>query len=211
MEDGGPAGAEAVKYIATAGEQAYEIGVLQDGRIVADGEEVKLSLESIDGRSLFSLIMDGASYEVFVERHNKVYFVTIAGDRYEVVVEDERMKQLRERAGAVHEEVGESAIRAPMPGLVVGVAVEEGQRVTAGDGVVILEAMKMENEIRTPQDGLVRSVRVSAGQAVNQGDILVEVVADAPAEAHADAAASAEADAAADAGTDARTREQPDR
>lgn len=172
-----------MKYIATADQQAYEIGILQDGRIVADGQELSLSLESIDGRALFSVIIDEASYEVFVERRNKVYFVTIAGDRYEVVVEDERMKQLRERAGAAREEVGESAIRAPMPGLVVEVGVKEGQRVAVGDGIVILEAMKMENEIRSPQDGVVRSVRVAAGQAVNQGDVMVEIAAAVPPDA----------------------------
>jgi biotin carboxyl carrier protein len=175
VEVGGPAGGTAMKYIATADGQEYEIRILPDGRIVADGEELSASLESIDGRALFSLIIDDASYEVFVERRDRVYFVTVAGDRYEVRVEDERMKLLRERAGAVQEEVREAAVKAPMPGLVVDVIVQEGQEVAAGDGVVILEAMKMENEIRSPQAGRVRSIRVSPGQTVNQGDTMLEI------------------------------------
>ncbi|MFQ5858160.1 MAG: biotin/lipoyl-containing protein, partial [Anaerolineae bacterium] len=139
-----------MKYVATIDGQDFIIGIDRDGRVSVGDAAVDIDLESIDGRSLFSLILNGASYEVFVERHEDRYYVTIEGDRYEVQVEDERKKQLRELSGAKHEAAGELKISAPMPGLVVDVIVEEGQRVSAGDGVVILEAMKMENEIRTP-------------------------------------------------------------
>lgn len=164
-----------MKYIATIDSQDYTVDIDRDGRVTFEDTKVDLDLESIDGRSLFSLILNGTSYEVFVERREGRYFVTIAGDRYEVQVEDERMKRLRELGGAKHEEVGEVQITAPMPGLVVDVIVEEGQHLAAGDGVVILEAMKMENEIRTPRDGTVESIRVAAGQTVNQGDAMVEI------------------------------------
>lgn len=164
-----------MKYIATVDDQEFSIDVDRDKCISLDERAHDIDLESIDGRSLFSLILDGTSYEVFVERRERRYFITIAGDRYEVQVEDERLKQLRERAGAKHEEVGEFAIAAPMPGLVVDVAIEQGQHIAAGTGVVILEAMKMENEIRTPRDGIVKGVRVSAGQTVNQGDVMIEI------------------------------------
>lgn len=164
-----------MKYIATIDGQDFTVDIDRDERISLANNPVDVDLESIDGRSLFSLILDRASYEVFVVRHEGRYLVTIAGDRYEVQVEDERIKQLRELSGAKHEEAGELRIAAPMPGLVVNVIVEEGQQVSAGDGVVILEAMKMENEIRAPSAGVVESIRVSAGQTVNQGDVMVEL------------------------------------
>jgi pyruvate carboxylase subunit B len=164
-----------MKYIATIDGQDFTIDIDRDERISLGDVPVNIDLESIDGRSLFSLILDGASYEVFIERDEGRYFVTIEGDRYEVRVEDERIKQLRELSGTKHEEAGELRIAAPMPGLVVGVIVKEGQPVSAGDGVVILEAMKMENEIRAPGAGIVESIRVSAGQTVNQGDVMVEL------------------------------------
>lgn len=166
-----------MKYVATIDGQDFTIDVEHNGRISVEGVSYDVDLESIDGRSLFSLILNGASYEVFVERESRRYFITVAGDRYEVQVEDERMKRLRERAGIKHEETREFTITAPMPGLVVAVAVEKGQRISAGDGVVILEAMKMENEIRAPRAGIVERIRVSAGQTVNQGDVMIEVKA----------------------------------
>lgn len=164
-----------MKYVATIDGQDFTIDIDRDGRITLNDTRVDIDLESIDGRSLFSLILNGTSYEVFVERQQDRYFVTIAGDRYQVQVEDARMRELRALSGAKHEEVGELQITAPMPGLVVAVIVEEGQRVSPGDGVVILEAMKMENEIRTSSAGIVEGIRVSAGQTVNQGDVMVEL------------------------------------
>lgn len=164
-----------MKYIATVDDQEFSIDIDRDDHVTLGGAVYDVDLESIDGRSLFSLILNGTSYEVFIERRARRYFIAIAGDRYEVQVEDERMKRLRERAGAKREEAGELTITAPMPGLVVDVIVEEGQYVSAGDGVVILEAMKMENEIRTPRDGIVERLRVSTGQTLNQGDVMMEI------------------------------------
>ncbi len=164
-----------MKYIATIDGQDFTIDIDRDDHITIGDRPINIDLESIDGRSLFSLILDGASYEVFVELHEGRYYVTIEGDRYEVQVEDERIKQLRELSGAKHEEAGELQIKAPMPGLVVDVIVSKGQHVSPGDGVVILEAMKMENEIRAPGAGIVDTIRVTAGQTVNQGDVMVEL------------------------------------
>lgn len=164
-----------MKYIATVDGQDFSIDIEGDNAILLAGRPVNIDLESIDGRALFSLILDDVSYEVFIERRERRYFVTIAGDRYEVQVEDARLKELRELAGAKREEAGEIQITAPMPGLVVDVLVEKDQHVPAGQGLVILEAMKMENEIRAPGAGIVENVRVSAGQTVNQGDVMVEL------------------------------------
>jgi biotin carboxyl carrier protein len=87
---------------------------------------------------------------------------------------EERARHIRGLAGAAAGPRGPAALRAPMPGLVVRVQVEAGQRVAAGAGVVVLEAMKMENELRAAGAGVVRTVRVRAGEAVEKGQVLVD-------------------------------------
>jgi biotin carboxyl carrier protein len=96
----------------------------------------------------------------------------LAGQRFEVFVEDERTRQL---AGLVHARTARSRanIQAPMPGLVVNVLVQPGDTVTQNQTVVVLEAMKMENDLPAPAAGTVKEVRVSKGQTVDQGEILV--------------------------------------
>ena len=90
-------------------------------------------------------------------------------------VEDEREKALAGIAKAAHE-MGEAMVRAPMPGLVLRVPVEPGADVTRGETVVVLEAMKMENDLASPIVGKVKEIRVKQGQTVNQGDVLVVVI-----------------------------------
>lgn len=136
-------------------------------------------LTTVGGR--YSLLIAGKSYEVFVHRVNKpdegnsqTYEIILEGQRYEVKVEDEREKAL---AGSAQYglDTGEARVRAPMPGLVVGVPLEEGASVTRGQTVVVLEAMKMENDLASPITGTIKEVRVTKGQTVNQGDVLVVV------------------------------------
>ncbi len=133
---------------------------------------------SVGGR--YSLLISGRSYEVFARRFNKAdemgyrYEILVAGQRFEVSVEDEREKAL---TGSIHpaHESGEAMVRAPMPGLVLGLPMEPGSSVERGQTVVILEAMKMENDLASPITGKVKEIKVNKGQTVNQGDVLVVV------------------------------------
>jgi biotin carboxyl carrier protein len=172
-----------VKYVATGGEAAQAVDHVVDvdrpGEVTVDGTVHAVDLRSIDDMHLYSLIVDDASYEMHVERHMGVYYVQIGGDRYAVEVEQERLKKLRAMGGRRHEEHGGATVRAPMPGLVVRVFVEPGQPVAIDQSLVILEAMKMENEIRSPRAGVVKSVAASPGAAVNKDDELLAIV-DAP-------------------------------
>ena len=134
----------------------------------------------IGGR--YSLLIAGKSYEVLAHRVNKPdvtgyrYEVLIAGRRFEISVEDEREKAL---AGSIHgtHESGEAMVRAPMPGLVLGLPLDTGSDVERGQTVAILEAMKMENDLAAPISGKIKEIRVNKGQTVNQGDVLVVVSA----------------------------------
>lgn len=181
-------------YISTVHDRAYTLdtgGEGQQRKITIEGvthdidwrQVAPLAADgggpgSVGGR--YSLLIAGKSYEVFARRLNKPgekgnrYEVLVAGQRFEVKVEDEREKTLSGSIQSAHES-GEALVRAPMPGLVLGVPLEPGAQVTRGQTVVILEAMKMENDLASPIAGRVREVRVSKGQTVNQGDVLVVV------------------------------------
>ncbi|NPA90352.1 MAG: acetyl-CoA carboxylase biotin carboxyl carrier protein subunit [Chloroflexi bacterium] len=108
-----------------------------------------------------------------VERGEKGYRVLLGGVLYNVQVEDERRRRLLAGRSKPAAPVGDMHVKAPIPGLIVKVEVEVGQHVRADQPLVILEAMKMENEIRAPQAGIVREVRVSPGDSVEQGAVLV--------------------------------------
>jgi biotin carboxyl carrier protein len=135
---------------------------------------------NIGGR--YSLLIAGKSYEILAHRVIKPevtgyrYEILVAGQRFEITVEDEREKVL---AGSIHgaHESGEAMVRAPMPGLVIGLPLNPGSNVERGQTVVILEAMKMENDLASPISGKVKEIRVSKGQTVNQSDVLVVVSA----------------------------------
>ncbi len=133
----------------------------------------------IGGR--YSLIIAGKSYEIFARRINKpdevngqTFEIQVLGQRFEVHVEDEREKALAGAVKSAHA-AGEAMVRAPMPGLVIGTPLEKGASVARGQTVVVLEAMKMENDLASPIAGTVKEIRVSKGQTVNQGDVLVVV------------------------------------
>lgn len=136
---------------------------------------------NIGGR--FSLLIAGKSYEVLAHRVNKPdvtgyrYEILVAGQRFEITVEDEREKSLAGSLPGAHES-GEAMVRAPMPGLVLGLPMDPGSKVERGQTVVILEAMKMENDLASPISGTIKEIRVSKSQTVNQGDVLVVVSAD---------------------------------
>jgi pyruvate carboxylase subunit B len=96
-----------------------------------------------------------------------------AGERFEVEVQDDRAKQIEALTGQGRKAEAGGVIKAPMPGLVVRVEVNKGTLVEAGQGVVIVEAMKMENELRAPSRGVVEQVHVKAGDRVEKGTPLV--------------------------------------
>lgn len=124
---------------------------------------------------IVSIVLDGTPHVVTVERDGGETKVWVNGQPIEVEVRTEA-DLLLERFGL---DAGDTAadreVKAPMPGLVLRVLVEPGDTVEAGQGVVVLEAMKMENELAAPAAGTVAAVRVSSGDAVGKNDVLVEV------------------------------------
>jgi pyruvate carboxylase subunit B len=163
-----------VKYIVTIAGRALEIEVDGD-QVSVDGRTVTASLTTVPGTPLRHLQLDGRPIALAVDSAGKgTWGLTRSGERWEAEVIDERTRHIRSLTGAGEQSRGPGALRAPMPGLVVRVQAEAGQAVAAGAGVVVLEAMKMENELRAAAAGVIKRVHARAGETVEKGQILIE-------------------------------------
>jgi pyruvate carboxylase subunit B len=164
-------------YIATLGDQSHRIEIqeLEEDhlyRVVIDGVE-----RIVDGREisrhLYSLLIEDRSFTVDVAAQGDDYTVACEGKSFRVRLLDER-RALRPGEGReVDSREGAKEIRAFMPGKVVEVLVAVGDEVNKDQGVLIIEAMKMENEVRATASGRVKAICVSSGQAVETGELLV--------------------------------------
>lgn len=128
----------------------------------------------------YSLLLGATSYDIYArplatpddaDEGAQAYEVTVGARTFTVTLRDERTQALGRLAGGAHHS-GDAAIRAPMPGLVSNVLAQEGQEVARGQAIVVLEAMKMENDLTTPRAGVVKRISVTKGQTVNQGETL---------------------------------------
>jgi pyruvate carboxylase subunit B len=160
-------------YRAITGDRSFDF-TFEDDHVLVDGEPKPYSFEVLrDG--YVSLIIDGQSVPVSVESMDEGRMrVTIAGRRTEVEVKDER-DLLVDEFGLGDEGAAGGEVRAPMPGLVLEVLVEEGDEVEADQGLLVLEAMKMENELTAPSGGIVGTVHAVSGEAVEKEALLIEI------------------------------------
>jgi biotin carboxyl carrier protein len=138
--------------------------------VILDDRPLDVDLEET-GRHFLSLLIEGRSYEVGLLATPRGYTVVLDGEVLDVELSDAGRGALpRARA-----ETGQVRVTAPMPGKLVRVLVEAGQAVEAGQGLVVVEAMKMENELRATRAGRVKELPVREGQAVETGALLVVV------------------------------------
>ena len=165
-----------MKYITTIGEREYNIEIVNRNLILVDGIPYEVDFASISGQPVYSLLIDGRSYEGYMYSSDDEWEVLLQGTLYNVQVEDERERRLRQALGEGPAQHGEFHLKAPMPGLVVAVPVEDGQEVAKGDVLVILESMKMQNELKSPRDGRISRIRVKVGDSVERKQTLLSVV-----------------------------------
>jgi biotin carboxyl carrier protein len=144
------------RYRLRVGEQVWDV----DARVTAEG--------------ISSLLIAGVSYVADVTHRDGSCVVGVGGETYVIEVEEEGRHIIRTRGGVAGERGGQ-VLKAPMPGRVVHVAVRPGDRVNRGDPLIVIEAMKMQNELKALSTGAVAEVRVETGQAVNAGDVLVVI------------------------------------
>ena len=164
-------------YIAKLGERTYTVEVEEVGkalyRVSVDGSEFLLDGKKT-GRTNYSLIVDNRSFEVDIDVSEDDYRVLVDGRNYHIHLLDERRMRLGGLQAGIQLQ-GRQRISVPMPGKVVAVLVSEGDKVERGQGLVIVEAMKMENEVRSPIHGEVKEVKVKAGDSLEAGATLLVV------------------------------------
>ncbi len=135
---------------------------------------ISIAIDAISPRpDVLSLIVAGRSYEIKREQTGTDLKIWVGSACLPVELRDPR--SLRSRLKGAGDRKGPAKIVAPMPGRVVRVLVNEHQEVEAGQGILVVEAMKMQNEIKSPKKGLVKKISTSAGMAVNPGDVLATI------------------------------------
>ena len=166
-----------MKYHVTVRGHTYVIDV-EGGAVTVDGDRLEAHWTAIPGSPLIHLLLAKDSWTVAsqqLDASGKRWALSTAGERLEAEVQDDRTKQIDALTGRGAREAPGGIIRAPMPGLIVRVEVTVGQEVAAGTGVVVVEAMKMENELRAARPGRVAEVGVAEGASVEAGRLLVVV------------------------------------
>jgi biotin carboxyl carrier protein len=162
-------------YEVSIGEQNYRVELerIESGwKCRLNGRELPVDVVSGED-GVLSLLLAGKSYEVKQESAGTETRILVGQERFDVSVRDPRSFRSRRHAGA--DAQGVKKITAPMPGKVVRLLASEGSTVEAGQSVIVIEAMKMQNELKAPKSGVVKKINVSEGAAVEAGQSLAEV------------------------------------
>jgi pyruvate carboxylase subunit B len=140
-------------------------------------EVVQARLADVEGTPVSLLTIGDRVYRLVARRGEArgLYTLSLDGRRFAIEALDERTRAIRDLAAAARAAAGPAPLVAPMPGLIVRIQVQAGDEVTAGQGLVVMEAMKMENELRATAAGVVKAVHAVAGTAVEKGALLVEL------------------------------------
>ena len=164
-----------MKYVVQLNDERKPVTLGPEGVSYEDATPLHAELSDIEGSPVRMVKIGTRVYRVVVQRHQGRgrYTLWTDGYRFEVEALDERTRAIRDLSAASAAPVGPAPVRAPMPGLIVRVNVKAGDKVQAGQGIVVMEAMKMENELRATAAGTVKSVEVVPGTAVEKGALLV--------------------------------------
>jgi biotin carboxyl carrier protein len=162
-------------YEVILAEKIYRVELTRAGeqwKCMLDGREIPVDV--IYGQNgVLSLLLGGRSYEAKQETVGGETNVVVGHERFNASVRDPRSLRSRSRVGAT--EPGVMQIKAPMPGKVVRILAAVGDKVEAGQSVIVIEAMKMQNELKAPKNGAVKKIKVAEGAAVEAGQALAEV------------------------------------
>lgn len=167
-----------MKFIAETGGNKHDVEIVRENdRVLAsvDGRKYELE-ESEPEEGVFLFKKDGAIYEAFVSSQanpGDPDLVRVRDEVHEVRIIDP--KRLRSAKGDDADASGKAEIKTAMPGKVVRILVAEGDTVQKGDGVIVVEAMKMQNEMKSPKDGVISTIRFAEGDTVSAGNVLVVI------------------------------------
>ncbi len=156
--------------------QSYQISMENaNGKIAVtlNGKKHSVDLARLNGVGALSILVDGRSFDLEVKENEKGFSVFVLGQYFDLTVEEGKLFRARQLSGAGKTVAREKVVRAPMPGLIVKIEVTVGQEVQPEDGLLIMEAMKMENEIKAKGAGIVKEIKVVERQPVEQNQILI--------------------------------------
>jgi acetyl/propionyl-CoA carboxylase alpha subunit len=166
-----------MNYLVKIKNKTFDIVIdASDGQYVAihKGRELSVKLQRIGSSNIYSFVINNDSFDFEINYQNNGYYVLHNGSIYHCKVADKKLAEIKGLLG-VHDTIEKAIeLRSPMPGLIVEIRVKEGDVVKAGQGIIVVEAMKMENELQVQHDCKVKSVRVKEREAVDQNQVLVE-------------------------------------
>lgn len=165
-----------MKYVTTVEGKEFTIEIIDEHHVILDDTPYEIDFVTVGDQPVYSLLVNGESYDAHVYPDDNLWQIMFQGGVYSADVEDEREKRLRAAMSGGVAEHQEYHLRAPMPGLVVAVPVNEGQTINKGEVLLVLESMKMQNELRSPRAGTVARLRVKPGDRVEQKDTMMSVV-----------------------------------
>jgi biotin carboxyl carrier protein len=160
------------EYLVTVDGKPLRVKVGPDGEVFVDGERFPASIMRV-GSNLFSVVIDGGSIRILAERSADGLQVFCGGAEHTVTVETERIRLLRAYGSTSGQASRKTEIHAPMPALIVRVLVSVGDSVVEGQSLLVLEAMKMENELKADCAGRIKQVSATPGKPVEKGELLV--------------------------------------
>ena len=165
-----------MKYIVKVKDKNFQIEITEtDGRLKVNLDGKPVSADSIEtrGKNHVSFLFNHKSFDLEFSKNEQRTSVFLDGKRHDCLLEDERTQRLKRLGGLKVETKKEKELKSPMPGLVTAIEVKEGDWVVAGQGVMIVEAMKMENELKAKSDGKVKAIKVKEHQAVEKDEVLI--------------------------------------
>jgi len=161
------------EFIVKINRRKFDIDSKSKKEIQIDGVDCELDIINIDEHQ-YSVLFNNQVFEFIIEQQSATqYTVDLKGESHNISIEDERDLLLNKFENQDKTSSRLLEVKAPMPGLVLKVEVEVGQKVKIGTGLVILEAMKMENEIRSLVDGKVKEIKVKEKSAIEKGETLI--------------------------------------
>ena len=164
-----------MRYFVEMGDRTFQVHLGPES-VQVDGTAVDADLVHVEGTNVRHLLLDGASHRMVARRLDDASWeIHLKSRLVKAEAVDERTRVIREMTGTGSGPKGPRPVRAPMPGLVVKVEVEEGDTVVEGQGVAIVEAMKMENELKAESSAVVKKIHVSPGDTVDKDDVLIEL------------------------------------
>jgi biotin carboxyl carrier protein len=161
------------KYYATIDGTEYVIEIISETSVIINGTPRTIDYQTLKQGASCSLLVDGKNYEPTVYQENGGWEVLIKGSRFNIQVEDERERRLRLAAGESSLPQGRFILNSPMPGMVIDIPVKEGDQVSEGDVLVVLESMKMQNELIAPRDGVISNIQAKVNANVERKEALL--------------------------------------